>query len=111
LENIETMRLYRLLFALVLTVFVPALTIAQAPKTSETKKAQAKKSAPAADLMDINSASAEQLKSLPGIGEAYSKKIVDGRPYANKSQLVSRKILPQATYDKIKDQIIAKQKN
>ena len=50
------------------------------------------------------------MKSLPGIGETYSKKIIDGRPYANKSQLVSRKIIPPATYDKIKDQIIAKQK-
>ena len=104
------MKLYRLLFVLVLSACVPALTIAQAPKTSETKKAQAKKSAPAAGSMDINSASAEQLKSLPGIGDAYSKKIIDGRPYANKSQLVSRKVIPQATYDKIKDQIIAKQK-
>jgi competence protein ComEA len=105
------MKLYRLFLVLLLSVFVPALTIAQAPKTGETKKTQAKKSAPAANLMDINSASAEALKSLPGIGEAYSKKIVDGRPYSNKSQLVSRKILPQATYDKIKDQIIARQKN
>ena len=104
------MKLYRLLFVLVLSAFYPALIIAQAPKTSETKKAQAQKNAPAADLMDINSASAEQLKSLPGIGDAYSKKIIDGRPYANKSQLVSRKVIPQATYDKIKDQIIAKQK-
>jgi competence protein ComEA len=105
------MKLYRPLFVLVLTAFLPALTIAQAPKTSEAKQTQqAKKSAPAAELMDINSASAEQLKSLPGIGDAYSKKIIDGRPYANKSQLVSRKVIPQATYDKIKDQIIAKQK-
>jgi DNA uptake protein ComE-like DNA-binding protein len=107
LEN-RAMKLYRLMLLLVLSVFLP-LGIAQAPKTTgaETKKAQVKKTTPSADLIDINSASADQLKVLPGIGDAYSKKIIDGRPYANKSQLISRKIIPQATYDKIKDQIIA----
>ena len=105
------MKPYRLILLLVLSVFLP-LGIAQAPKTAgtETKNAQVKKTTPSTDLIDINSASADQLKALPGIGDAYSKKIIDGRPYANKSQLVSRKIIPQATYDKIKDQIIAKQK-
>jgi competence protein ComEA len=105
------MKPYWLLLLLVLSVFLP-LGISQAPKTTgtETKRAQVQKTTPSADLIDINSASADQLKALPGIGEAYSKKIIDGRPYANKSQLVSRKIIPQSTYDKIKDQIIAKQK-
>ena len=106
------MKLYRLLALLVLS-FLPAVTVAQQPKAgaTATKKTQAsKKSTPAADLIDINSASADQLKSLAGIGDAYSKRIIDGRPYANKTQLVSRKIIPQATYDKVKDQIIARLK-
>ena len=78
-----------------------------AKKTSENVAASAKK---AGSLLDINSASADQLKDLPGIGDAYSKKIVDGRPYGGKDDLVNKHIIPQATYDKIKDMIIAKPK-
>lgn len=59
------------------------------------------------DKIDINTATADQLKSIPGIGDAYAKRIIDGRPYTAKNQLVTRGILPQGVYDKMKDQIVA----
>lgn len=84
----------------------PAAKPAPAPAAAPAAKPTA---APAAKQIDINSATAAELEAIPGIGKAFSAKIIGGRPYANKAQLVQKKILTQALYDKIKDQIIAKQ--
>jgi competence protein ComEA len=90
------------IFVLFLSLCLPAFSPAQ-PKAGKATTATA-------SLVDLNTATADQLKALPGIGDAYSAKIIAGRPYANKTQLTTKSIIPAAAYNKIKDLVIAKQK-
>jgi competence protein ComEA len=92
----------RLLAVALLIAVVPAFTT-PCNATAQT----AKPAASSAALLDINTATPDQLKAFNGIGDAYAKRIIDGRPYTAKNQLLTRGILPAATYNKIKDQIIA----
>ena len=89
---------------LLLAALSAALIFAQ-----DAKKATDKMAAKAADLLDINTATKPQLEALKGVGPKYAEAIIKGRPYARKDELVSKKVMPEATYNMVKDRIIAKQ--
>jgi len=110
------MRIFRLAlialfaFALAMPVAAQRERKAAAPPAAQ-KKAPPAAAAPATgDLIDVNAASEEQLRTLPGIGAAFAARIIKNRPYRGKNEIVSKAGVPQATYDKIKDKIVARQK-
>lgn len=108
------MKLRNIALCLSLLLAVSALSLSAQSTASTTSSAKAAPTSkattsatPASQKLDINSATKDQLDALPGIGSAYAQKIIDGRPYNSKRDLLTRKIVPQSTYDSVQDKIIA----
>ena len=104
------MTMWKRLLAAV-SVVTLAVSVLSVGAHAQSKKGTSKPavSAPAVELLDLNTATKEQLAALPGIGDAYSAKIIAGRPYKAKSELTQKGIIPAGTYEKIKNRVIAKQ--
>ena len=98
-----------ILTVVLVTVLAFTSILAASPQTKASKTPAAPQAAKGTEQIDLNTATKQQLMTLTGIGDALAQKIIDNRPYRAKNELTQKKIIPQATYDKIADQIIARQ--
>jgi competence protein ComEA len=108
LQPQHLLKIVLLAFSIVFANTALAAPPANGASSTKSQKSEKKAQSSKSEKIDVNSASKEELDALPGIGDAYAQKIIDGRPYRSKTDLVSKGVLPSPTYDKIKDQITAR---